>query len=184
MATGVLRVLTMNGLRLAARSLLRSPGFTIAALLVLGIGIGLNTAIFSVVDTMVLRPLPFPEPGRLIRVGERMGNFGEVSSAYPNFLDWSRESRSIIASTEVNLVDETLTDGSQAERVPVMTATAGFFDTVGGHPSIGRAFGSEDDRKKAPGRVVITDGFWKRRFAGDLKIAGRQIVLDGEPFTI
>src|SRR5450631_1516199 len=88
-------LLGMNGLRLAARSLLRSPGFTIAALLVLGIGIGLNTAIFSVVDTMVLRPLPFPQPDRLIRVGERMGNFGEVSSAYPNFLDWSRESKSI-----------------------------------------------------------------------------------------
>ncbi|HME08099.1 MAG TPA: ABC transporter permease [Bryobacteraceae bacterium] len=174
----------MNGLRLAARSLSRSPGFTIAALLVLGIGIGLNTAIFSVVDTMVLRPLPFPEPGRLIRVGERLGNFGEVSSAYPNFLDWSRQSKSITASTEVNLLDETMTDGSQAERVPVMTATAGFFDTVGIHPSIGRAFGSEDDRKNAPGRVVITYGFWKRRFAGDPKIAGHQIVLRGEPFTI
>ena len=184
MATGVLPVLIMNGLRLAARSLLRSPGFTIAALLVLGIGIGLNTAIFSVVDTMVLRPLPFPEPDRLIRVGERMGNFGEVSTAYPNFLDWSRESKSITASTTVNLRDETMTDGGQAERVPVMTATAGFFDTVGVHPVLGRALGPEDDKKNAPGRVVITNGFWKRRFAGDPKIAGRQIVLQGEPFTI
>jgi len=174
----------MNGLRLAGRSLLRSPGFTIAALLVLGIGIGLNTAIFSVVDTMVLRPLPFPEPGRLIRVGERMGNFGEVSTAYPNFLDWSRESKSITASTEVNLTDETMTDRGQAERVPVMGATAGFFNTIGVQPRIGRAFGWEDDKKNAPGRVVITHGFWKRRFAGDPKIAGRQIVLQGEPFTI
>src|SRR5580704_2196539 len=174
----------MNGLRLAARSLLRSPGFTIAALLVLGIGIGLNTAIFSVVDTMVLRPLPFPEPDRLIRVGERMGNFGEVSTAYPNFLDWSRESKSITASTTVNLRDETMTDGGQAQRVPVMIATAGFFDTVGVHPVLGRAFGPEDDKKNAPGRVVITNGFWKRRFASDPKIAGRQIVLQGEPFTI
>ena len=174
----------MNGLRLASRSLFRSPGFTISALLVLGIGIGLNTAIFSVVDTMVLRPLPFPEPGRLIRVGERMGNFGEVSTAYPNFLDWSRESKSIAASTEVNLADETMTEGGQAERVPVMVATAGFFDTVGVHPSIGRAFGLEDDRKNAPGRVVITNGFWKRRFADDPNVAGRQIVLQGEPFTI
>jgi len=174
----------MNGLRLAARSLLRSPGFTIAALLVLGIGIGLNTAIFSVVDTMVLRPLPFPEPDRLIRVGERMGNFGEVSTAYPNFVDWSRESKNITAATTLNLRDETMTDRGQAERVPVMTATAGFFDTVGVHPAIGRAFNAEDDKKDAPGRVVITDGFWKRRFAGDRKIAGRQIVLQGEPFTI
>src|SRR5271170_6750854 len=155
----------MNGLRLAVLSLLRSPGFTIAALLVLGIGIGLNTAIFSVVDTMVLRPLRFPAPDRLIRVGERMGNFGEVSTAYANFLDWSRESKSIAASTTVNLRDETMTDGGQAERVPVMTATAGFFDTVGVHPVLGRAFGPADDKKNAPGRVVITDGLWKRRFA-------------------
>ncbi len=174
----------MNGLRIAARSLRQSWGFTLTALLILTIGIGLNTAIFSVVDTIVFRPLPFPRPERLIRVGERLNTFGEVSTAYPNFVDWSRESKSISSAAMVNPEDVTMSDGRLAERLPALNATSGFFDTLDVHPALGRAFTAEEDRKNAPGRVVITNGLWKRRFASDPKVIGRVVTLKGEPFTI
>jgi putative ABC transport system permease protein len=174
----------MNGLRIAARSLRQSWGFTLTALLILTIGIGLNTAIFSVVDTIVFRPLPFPHPERLIRVGERLNTFGEVSTSYPNYADWSRESKSISSAAMVNPEDVTMSDGRSAERLPVLNATSGVFDTLDVHPALGRAFTAQEDRKNAPGRVVITNGLWKRRFASDPKVIGRVVTLKGEPFTI
>jgi putative ABC transport system permease protein len=174
----------MSGLRHAARSLRQNPGFTLAALLVLALGVGLSTAIFSVVNPVVLRPLAFPHAERLIRVGERLGTFGEVSTAYGNFLDWSRQAKTLAAAFAWRPDSITMSDGRTAERVAALRATAGFFDTLQIHPSLGRPFRAEDDRKGAPGRAVITDGEWTRRFARDPNVLGRSITLQGEPFTV
>src|SRR5277367_6691546 len=100
----------MNELRFAARRLRRSPGFALTAVFVLAIGIGLNTAIFSVVDAVVFRPLPFPDSGRIVRVAESLKIFGEVSSAYANFLDWRRDAKSLSAASHVKPEDVTFSD--------------------------------------------------------------------------
>lgn len=174
----------MRGLRLAARSLRQSPGFTFTALLVLAIGIGLNTAIFSVVDTVIFRPLPFPHPERIVIVNEHLQSFGDVGTAYPNFLDWSRESKSVVAAANVNNYELTISDGRRAERVSAILASAGFFDAIGVRPALGRAFRSDEDVKNAPGRIVLTDAIWKRQFARDPNIIGRVLRVQGEPATV
>ena len=99
-------------------------------------------------------------------------------------LDWSKTSKSIVAAAAVNPTELTMTDGKTADRLPALNASAGFFDTVGIHPVVGRGFRPEEDRSKAPGRVVITDGLWRRRFAQNRNIVGRAITLNGQPFTI
>ncbi|MGB9454473.1 MAG: ABC transporter permease [Bryobacteraceae bacterium] len=175
---------TMNGFRRAARSLRQSPGFALSALLVLALGIGLTTAIFSVVDPVILRPLAFPHAERLIRVGERLDTFGDASTAYANFLDWSRQAKTLSASFAWRPDSITMSDGRSAERVSALRASAGFFETVGIRPSLGHAFRAEDDRRGAPGRAVITDAEWNSRFGRDPNIVGHSIVLAGEPFAI
>jgi predicted permease len=174
----------MNGLRRAARTLRQSPGFTLTAVLVLAIGIGMSTAIFSVVDGAVLHSLGFPHPERLVHVSEHLGSFGEISTAYANFLDWSHQARSFSAAFEWRPDSITISDGRSAERLSALRATAGFFDTLDIRPSLGRPFGPEDDGKGAPGRVVITDALWNTRFGRDRAIVGRSITLEGEPFTV
>jgi len=174
----------MNGLRHAARSLRQSPGFTLTALLVLAIGIGMSTAVFSVVDAALLHPLAFPHPERLVHVSERLDTFGDVSTAYANFLDWSKQARTLTAAFAWRPDSIAMSDGRTAERVSALRATAGFFDTVGIRPSLGRPFRAEDDHPGAPGRAVITDALWGTRFGRDPGILGRSITLEGEPFTV
>jgi len=174
----------MSGFRRAFRGLRQNPGFTLAALLVLAIGIGLNTAIFSVVDAAVLRPLAFPHPEQLIRVGEHLANFGDCSTAYANFLDWSRQAKTLSAAFAWHPDSITISDGRTAERISALRVTAGFFSTAAIRPSLGRAFSPQEDRKGAPGRAVITDAMWGARFARDPNVIGRGITLEGEPFTI
>jgi len=115
----------MNRLGRAARTLRQSPGFTLTALLVLGIGIGMSTAIFSVVDAAVLHPLAFPHPERVVHISERLDTFGEVSTAYSNFLDWSRQAKTLAASFARRPDSITMSDGRTAERVSALRATAG-----------------------------------------------------------
>jgi putative ABC transport system permease protein len=174
----------MNRLVRAARALRQRPGFTLTALLVLAIGIGMSTAIFSVVDAAILHPLAFPHPERLVHVSERLDTFGDVSAAYANFLDWSRQAKTLAASFAWRPDSIAMSDGRTAERVSALRATAGFFDAVGIRPSLGRAFGPEDDRRGAPGRTVITDAMWNSRFARAPAILGRSITLEGQPFTV
>ena len=174
----------MNGLSRAARSLRQSPGVTLTALLVLAIGIGMTTAVFSVVDAAVLHPLAFPHPKRLVHVSERLDTFGEISTAYANFLDWSRQAKTLAASFAWRPDSITMTDRGTAEHVAVLRATAGFFDTLEIHPALGRAFRPEDDRRSAAGRAVITDALWNSRFGRDPGILGHSITLEGEPFTV
>ncbi|MEZ0332718.1 MAG: ABC transporter permease, partial [Gemmatimonadales bacterium] len=170
-------------LRLAWRRLIRNPGFTAAAVLTLALGIGANTAVFTLVDAALLRPLPFPEPERLAVLWERQPAQGKerekVSAA--NYLDWRRESRSFSDLTAWIVWGLALTGSGEPEELTVIRASSNLFRLVGIAPALGRGFLTEEE---TPGRdrvVVLSHAVWTARFGADPAIVGRTLNLDGEP---
>jgi putative ABC transport system permease protein len=166
--------------RYAARTLARSPGFTAAAVLALALGIGATTAIFGVVDAVLLRPLPYHEPQRLAVLLHR----GRNPVAPANFLDWKREASSFEAMGAADFWQANLTGVDTPERVMGLHVTANLLPMLGVPPLIGRLFAPDED---APGRqhtVVLGYRLWQRRFGGDPSVLGRAIVLDGEAHTV
>ena len=175
----------MRELRFAARRLRQSPGFAFTALLVLALGIGLNTAIFSVVDALVFRPLPFEQPSRIVHVTEYLKIFGgPVSSSYLNYLDWRHDAKSFTSTSDVIPDGYTLIERGTAEFIPVLRVSSGFFDVIGIHPVLGRGFTPQEDQVNAPHRVVLTNALWRRRFASDPNIVGRSVNLEGAAYTV
>lgn len=169
-------------LRYSLRTLLKSPGFTAVALLTIAFGIGANTSIFSIVNAVLLRPFPYKAPDRLVVVGEfRPG--GTIS--YPNFVDW-KDDRSVFESTSAVRPNESfnLTEAGEPERLQGRLVSAGFFNTLGISPHVGRDFTAEDDRVGATKTVILSYGFWARRFGSDPTVIGRQIKLNNESYTI
>src|SRR6185312_7926863 len=175
-------------LRHALRQLARQRAFAAAAIACLVLGIGVNTAIFSVVDAVLFRPLPFRDPGRLVMVGEGLpaisdANFGTIST--PDFGDFATLDGSVFASASVfDRVSSTLTGGEQAERLSGLEVSSGLFRVLGATPALGRAFQAGDDAPGSPDAVVLSDALWRRRFGADRSIVGKTIVLDGKPTTI
>jgi putative ABC transport system permease protein len=174
-------------LRYSLRMLRKSPGFTAVAVLALALGIGANTAIFSVVNAVLLRPLPYKEPERLVMVWERVARLGlERNIVSPaNYLDWQRQNQAFEdmgAYTEAffNLTDN---DGSNPERIAGMIATPSFFDTLGVRPALGRTFLSEEGPDGASASlikpVIISYSLWQRRFGSDPKVIGQALTLNG-----
>jgi putative ABC transport system permease protein len=176
----------MNDLHYAFRTLLKQPVFTAIAALTLALGIGANTAIFSVVNAVLLRPLPYPEPERLVYLNETTPA-GETSIALPDYVDWRNEAKSFqhlaIART---LESRNLSGipGREPERVSVAFVTANFFHVVGLPPQLGRTFSEDEDKPGAPALVVISDRLWERVFQRDPAIVGRAINFHGQPFTV
>ena len=173
-------------LRFALRRLARAPGFAAAAVLCLALGIGANTAIFSVINAVLLRPLPHAEPERLVGIWEssriRESDRNSVSPA--NYLDWQSATRSFSGMAAVYDGSANLTGSGQPEEVTVQGATAGLFDVLGIPAAIGRTFQPADDAQGAPSVALLSHGLWQRRFAGDPSIVGSAIQLDGEPVTV
>jgi putative ABC transport system permease protein len=170
-------------LRYAVRQLIRSPGFTAVAVLTLGLGIGANTAIFSVVNTVLLRPLPYPEPSRLVSVTERRPNGAPGSVSYQNFLDWRKdgalESMALFRTQSFNVGG-----ADRPERVAGALVSAEYFRALGLSPAAGRYFLEGED---TPGRdrlAVISHGLWQRRFGGDPAVVGRGLTVDGRELTV
>jgi len=177
----------MRDIRYALRTLSRNPGFSLAAILVLALGIGANSAIFTVVRAVLLAPLPYREPDRLVRLYERnvIGTtaFNVVSA--PNFYDWQKEANSFEQMGFYGDWSSSFSpsDGGLPENLDAAICDAGFFPTFGVQPILGRTFQSEDDRRDA--RVaIISEGLWRRRFGGDPSVFGSSIRLDGERHTI
>src|SRR5258708_18459440 len=171
-------------LRYALRMLRKSPGFTVVSILTLALGIGANTAIFSVVNAVLLRPLPYPEASRLVFLGEWSEQIPEMSISMANFNDWRSQNKvfeSIVAYQNDNVV---LTGKGEPERLRLRRITAGFFPTLRVKPILGRELTPEDDKVGAARVVLLGEGFWERRFGKDPSIVGQQLVLDAEPFTI
>ena len=175
----------MNNLRLALRSLWRSPSFTASAVLVLAIGVGGSTAVFSVLRGVVLRPLGMPQPEQLVRLYERpAGTEARWPFSGPDYFDLARESGAFASVAGIRAGRQTLTGRGSPVQVPVARITASFFDTLRIWPAIGRGPAAEEDLAGGPRTAVLTDGFWRREFGADPAAVGRTLVLDGRSYTI
>ncbi len=171
--------------RHAVRLLAKSPGFAAIAILALAIGIGANTAIFSVIDRVLLRPLPYPDSERIVRVQRQYpGGFGP-STSIPKFVFWSKaKAFQSIAAHDFGGLSLNLGDAERPDPVIAIHVSRGFFDVFGVAPAVGRAFAPNEDLPGAGRFAVLTHGLWMRRFGGDRAIAGRPIKLNSEPYVV
>jgi putative ABC transport system permease protein len=194
----------LQDFRYALRTLRKSAGFTVVAVLVLALGIGVNSAIFSVVEGVMLQPLPYPEPGRLVSLWETLtreapadwhtsganigGPAGDKSErmtvAPANLLDYTRQNHVFSGMAGIDKVGKNLTESGPPERIFGEQVTASFFTVLGVQPSQGRAFTSEEDRPGANRVVILSHDLWQQRFASDPRLIGSTLKLDGEKFTV
>ena len=174
----------LQDLQYAGRQMVKSPGFAVIAILTLALGIGANTAIFSVVNGVLLHPLPYPHADRLVVLFHDKPNFFQGSISYPNYLDWQRDNRSFDAMAAYRNGNMKLTGRGEAENLSGRMISAGFFEMLGVQPLLGRTFTADEDRLGANPTVMISEGLWKRKFASNPKIIGQTIILDGEARTI
>ena len=170
--------------RYGLRVLGKNPGFTAVAVLTLALGIGANTALFSVVNGVLLNPLPFPDSERLYALYTRTATFGRGSVAYLNFLDWQKDNRVFSALGAYRQDDLNLTGAGEPERVQAYMVSAELFPLLGVKPALGRTFLAEEDRPGAAPVLVLGEGLWKRRFAMSPEVAGRSVTLAGKSYTI
>jgi len=174
----------LQDLQYAGRQMMKSPGFAVAAILTLALGIGANTAIFSVVNGVLLNPLPYPQADRLVVLFHNKPHFTHGSISYLNYLDWQRDNRSFEAMAAYRYGDKKLTGVGEPENLKGRMVSAGFFEILGVKPLLGRTFTADEDRLGANPTVMISEGLWKRKFASNPHIVGQAIVLDGVPRTI
>jgi predicted permease len=164
--------------------LLAKPSFTIIAILALALGIGVNSAIFSVVNGVLLKPLGYKEPDKLVRIWEKWGGFDQGSVAYLNFKDWRERNQSFEAMAAHRWAGFNLTGGDQPERVTGRQVSADLLSVLGVSPALGRNFRAEEDREGANKVVIISDSLWKRRFAGDPAVIDQTLTLNDEPYQV
>lgn len=178
----------MSGLiedvRFAFRKLAKSPGFTAVAVLTLALGIGANTAIFSVVNSQLLQPLPYPEPEDVVIIWETSEKFGAMSISYPNFKDWQKRTETMEEIAVYRRDRFNLTGVGDPEQVRTTMISANMFDAVGLPPVIGRAFTADEDTVGGAPVAVLAHGYWVRRFGGELDVIGRQISLNDTLYEI
>jgi putative ABC transport system permease protein len=175
----------INDFRYALRQLIKAPSFTIVAILTLALGIGACTAIFSVVNTVLLHPLDYPDPARLVGIMEtQLPQFPEFSVSPPNFLDWEKQTKSYEYLAAYSGASVNLTGEGEPQRLVGVKATAHYFNVYGVKPILGRMLLPEED---APGKnhvVVLSYPFWQRVFGGASDAVGRQLQLNGEPYIV
>jgi len=176
----------LQDVRLALRKLLRSPGFAAVAIATLALGIGANTAIFSVIDRVLLQPLPYSQPDRLVRLQLKFRDGFGNSVSIPKFMAWKQHTQAFQAICAYNFSGPglNLSGGAMPEQVKAIHVTAEFFPVFDAGTMLGRVVGADEDRPGGPRLAVMTNGLWVRRFGGDPAIVGRAIVLDGEPYTV
>ncbi|MGH9430178.1 MAG: ADOP family duplicated permease [Terriglobia bacterium] len=174
----------MADLRYGVRQLRRSPGFTVIAVMTIALGISAATAIFSVVNGVLLKPLPYPNPDRLVAIAEKLPPFSEFAISYPDFLDWVKMNHTFAALAAYRHTDMNLTGSSEAERLKVTQVSASFFPLLGVKPVIGRNFSSGEDRRGSTPVVILSGGFWKSKFGGSPGILGKVVTLDGKGHTV
>lgn len=173
-------------LRNGFRFLRKTPGFTLVALAALALGIGANTAIFSVVNAVLLRPLPYREPDRLMAVVRkyRQGQIGWATSV-PKFVVWKQSpALERMAAYDFAAQGFSLSGGDVPEQVTGVRVSLDYFGPFGAAAELGRTFVEEEDRPGGPQVAVVSEGLWKRRFGGDPGMAGKSITLAGEPYTV
>lgn len=171
-------------LRYGARVLVKSPGFSLIAILTLTLGIGANTAIFSVVNGVLLNPLPFHDPNQLVSLFQEIPNFKNGSISYPNFTDWRRMNTTFAGMAAYRSAGFNLSGNGEPERLHGEMLSAGFFEILGMNPIMGRTFTADEDRLGANPTVMITEGLWKRKFGSRTDIIGQRMVLDDVGRTV
>ena len=171
-------------LRYALRQLRISPGFTSVCLITLALGIGANTVMFSVVQGVILAPLPFPQANRLMFLWEKRAGVPQLDVSYPNFEDWEKSARAFDAMSALTFHNFDLTAPGRAEHLMGIRASYGFLRTLGVQPAAGRDFAASEDQANAAPVVLISDRLWRERFASDPRLVGRSVDLDGKSFTV
>lgn len=177
----------IHDFRYALRNLRRNWSVSTVAILTLALGIGGATTVFSVVDSVLLRPLPFHEPDRLVRIAELTRDGDRFSFSDPNYLDLRRESRALESAAAYRELGTTMVLSGRGEphRIVAVPIAASAADVLGVRPVVGRMFSPEEDRPRSVERaVVLGDSLWRARFGGDPQIVGRQVTLDGKPFVV
>jgi putative ABC transport system permease protein len=175
---------TVQDLKFALRMLAKSPGFTLVAVLTLALGIGANTAIFSIVNAVLLRPLPFQDSSQLVLLRETYKGVGNVSVSYPNFLDWRQQSHSFSAMAVVNNVAFNLSGVAQPENIGGYAVSPNFLALVGVRPVLGRDFLPAEEKPGTAPVILLSYQLWQSHLGGDPAVIGRSITLDGRSFSI
>ena len=171
-------------LRYALRMLRSNPGFAAVTILTLALGIGANTAIFSVINAVLLRPLPFSNPDQLCIITESIPSVPVVGPSYQNFQDFRDRAKSFSAMSATRITTLTLTGAGEPERLPAQMTSASMFPQLGVQASLGRTFAPEEDRAGGAQVVVLSNGFWRRRFAGADDVLGKSITLDNKSYAV
>src|ERR1051325_1621276 len=176
----------MNQIRFAFRQLIKNPAFSTVAVLTLALGIGANTAIFSIVNAVLLRPLPYPDADRIMVLNESSGPGQDSSVALPDYFDWQKENTAFehLACTHKESRNLSGISGRDPERVSCASVTRNFFNIVGMNAEIGRPFSEDEDKVGAPPVAVISDRLWARAFNRDRSVIGRSITLHDSNFTV
>ena len=174
----------LQDLRYGFRILVKSPGFTVVAVVTLALGIGANTALFSVINGVLLSPLPFPEPDQLVTLHENKPNFEGGSVSYPNFRDWQKDNHTFSALAVGRTYAFSLTGIGEAEQVGGEFISSDFFPVLGVQPVIGRTFAQDEEQVGAGPVALISAGLWQRKFSSAPDILGRSITLDAKDYTI
>src|SRR5262245_24580865 len=173
-------------LRYATRVLLKKPGFTIVAVLTLALGIGANTAIFSLVNAILLKPLPFLEPERLLMIWEDQtaDGFPTAEVAPANYVDWKAQVGSLEDAAALDWHGYSLTGDGEPEKVSAFGVTSNLFPMLGVAPALGRSFLPEEDKPDAAKVTILSYSLWARRYGADPGMLGRDILLDGAKYTV
>src|SRR5688500_1730287 len=171
-------------IRYGARMLMKNPGITFVVILALALGIGANTAIFSVVNAVLLRPLPYHESERLLFLNERSAVMDEMSISYPNFTDWRNQNQVFEKIGVYNRSSYNLTGFGEAERIPTGQVSADLFSALRVKAAAGRVFTNAEDKPGGAPVVVLSHGLWQRRFGGQLSILNQSLTLNGKSYTV
>ena len=171
-------------LRHTFRGLQQNPGFALVAVLTLALGIGANSAMFSIINAVLLRPLPYRDPQNLVLFSEHWPQFPRLSLSYLNYRDWRDQSRSFEAVGAVRNFVMTMTGIEQAERIPAQNVTASLFDLLGVRPELGRPFDAAEDRPGAPPVALISHSLWQRRFSSSQTVLRKSITLDNQSYSL
>ena len=174
----------LNDLRFALRQLCKNPGFTVVAVLTLALGIGANAALFSVVNGVLLNPLPYPQPEQLVSLHQSKPNFPTGSISYPNFRDWQKENRTFSGMAIGRSFSANLIGAGEAEQVDGRRVSANLFSVLGVKPALGRDFAPGEDEPGVAPVVVISAGLWQRKFGAALDVPGKSLTLDDKSYTI
>src|SRR6476619_4341212 len=176
----------LKDFRYGIRSLLKRPSFTAIAVVTLALGIGANTAIFSLVNAVLLRSLPFADPDRLVMIWEdaSFAGFPRNTPAPANYLDWKTQNQAFAAMAAQDMRSFNLTGDGEPEKVEAFGVTANFFPLLGVQPALGRAFTNEEDTPGASKVVMLNYNLWQQRYGGEHNVSGRQLSLNGEKYTV